>query len=657
MALAPADFPSPEDIQRACASIPGSNILEVSPGNAWSYACGSFELVQRDLRAVLPAALADDVELLLRRLGVPEAFTVRTELVNYKKVMLYVHQQGVLLERSLAQLNTFLNYDATARRDDEYWVPSPWSAELLETHMQCKGRCMATADVRRLCKEICCLPRHPSEPLGLALAALEQLPRSLQTWSIGAQAEATVAAGAAAKETLEAGAAVSKAREDKSAKGRLELKRSSWRVQAVREIECQEWPEHVKACVQAVLVCRGADKALRIRDELQKLSQAIEAALLQGETALAELLRFPDLGDLMQKVDSGLLLPDELKEATAQAAVNHTPNCTRAETSDARKLMVKAATWRQRHINLLSGAVPPLRESAKWLRAIEAAATGEAAVSLFVAGDSRGDGALPALCVPSGFEGCKALDDGFRAMVSRHKPAICRAVASDGWPEHISPPSETLPPQEERPRHKCCRVCGRQFASTLWVLNQVCSACEQKLRDEGRCPFKSTCSAAWFCRHAQRCFACDGHSCTECRILRGDGELVRDLVERIRPARVSLDFDRTLANTKSGRSPVIGKHTVDMELLSLLQLHPSACAVVTRNPHKEEICAFLSAHGAPDNLKIQTLKGRSKAEYVVEDLSASEQALFVDDSIAELVDPCIAGDSRILRILFVRALL
>lgn len=90
----------------------------------------------------------------------------------------------------------------------------------------------------------------------------------------------------------------------------------------------------------------------------------------------------------------------------------------------------------------------------------------------------------------------------------------------------------------------------------------------------------------------------------------------------------------------------------------MLQLNSRSCAVVTRNPHKEEISQFLRAHGAPDNLPVHTLRRpRSKAEYVVQDLQDGEQALFVDDSIEELLDPLIAGDARIHRVLFVRAVL
>lgn len=197
-----------------------------------------------------------------------------------------------------------------------------------------------------------------------------------------------------------------------------------------------------------------------------------------------------------------------------------------------------------------------------------------------------------------------------------------------------------------------------RFGST-----EIFVACEETVREEGRCPFNPRCKPAWFCRHAGQCMVCDMHSCATCRISRGDGELVLSLVERLRPKRVVFDFDRTLSNTKSGQEPILGKHDVDAELLSLLQLlggglTDCACVVATRNPHREKIYDFLRAHGAPEQLVIHVLKRpRSKAECVVKDLGEFDKALFVDDSIAELVDPLIARDPRIHCVFFVRGLL
>ena len=123
-------------------------------------------------------------------------------------------------------------------------------------------------------------------------------------------------------------------------------------------------------------------------------------------------------------------------------------------------------------------------------------------------------------------------------------------------------------------------------------------------------------------------------------------------------SRIALDFDRTLANTKSGGAPVVGKHLIDEELLVLLWRYSGRCELVTRNGHTDAIRAFLNASGAPPEaeLPIRTVrKGQSKADYVCAGEDGS--VLFVDDSVAELAEARVAADSRVHRVLFVRALL
>merc|ERR1712187_78540 len=107
-----------------------------------------------------------------------------------------------------------------------------------------------------------------------------------------------------------------------------------------------------------------------------------------------------------------------------------------------------------------------------------------------------------------------------------------------------------------------------------------------------------------------------------------------------------------------GACPAGGKHSVDIELMSMLTLHRDACIVVTRNSHVAEISTFLTAHGAPEELPIKTLKRpKSKAEYILANLDANDCVVFVDDAVAEVMDPKLAADTRIVRVLFVRAML
>jgi hypothetical protein len=163
--------------------------------------------------------------------------------------------------------------------------------------------------------------------------------------------------------------------------------------------------------------------------------------------------------------------------------------------------------------------------------------------------------------------------------------------------------------------------------------------------------------------------------------MRGDAGMVTAVAGRIAPRRIAFDFDRTLASTKSGAMPVIGKHVADVDLVSLMWKYP--CVVVTRNQNKSAIAHFLAEQGAPSGLEICIVgKKESKVQYILGlvDSGTSESSeevtkemgikaencsqggdvvgpvLFVDDSVQELVDPLVAQESSIFRILFVRSL-
>jgi len=392
-----------------------------------------------------------------------------------------------------------------------------------------------------------------------------------------------------------------------------------------------------------VVISRGADKALRIRDELGRACSALKASIRQGETALEKLAGLPDAEV------TALLLQRSAEEAGQGTQQQE---------------MMAAAMHRQKHRNLLTGCLPPLRETLRWLQAIEDAA-GSHASRLFVAGDNREPGRPPpAMCLPAGFDGCRALDEGFREVLLEYTPQMRQVLETDGWPEHVSSRRGVRENgaaaegcSRKRPPEKVCRGCDRQF-SALWIDRGVCCECEELARSKGCCPFGTRCKPAWFCKHARRCFICDAHSCEDCRLTRGDGEAVVELASHLRPHRIALDFDRTLASTRTGGMPIFGKHAVDTELLSLLSLNAKTCSIITRNSHVAEIKSFLHAHGAPDVLAVHSLRRpASKAERLVPDLGADERAVLVDDSIEELVDPLVASDERVHRVLFVRGLL
>ena len=142
-----------------------------------------------------------------------------------------------------------------------------------------------------------------------------------------------------------------------------------------------------------------------------------------------------------------------------------------------------------------------------------------------------------------------------------------------------------------------CGLCRGAF-NKVWVAKGVCCACEARYRRAGRCPYGARCPAAAFCPHAAKCAVCDGWSCDACGLVRGDGEAVVELADALRPRAVFLDFDQTLCTTKRGGSPLTGRHGVDADLHGLLLGHGDV-HIVTRNPHGDDICAFLRGLGVP----------------------------------------------------------
>eukprot|EP00929_Paragymnodinium_shiwhaense_P062013 TRINITY_DN30961_c0_g1_i2.p1 TRINITY_DN30961_c0_g1~~TRINITY_DN30961_c0_g1_i2.p1 ORF type:complete len:676 (+),score=90.79 TRINITY_DN30961_c0_g1_i2:102-2030(+) len=614
-------FPTESELRERCEKVPGKNPLDVNTNNTYNYSCGAYSLVERDIKAVLPPATAEAVLEKLHQGGVPRAFRVREELVNYKKVSLHIHEQGVQLERSLGQVAAF--FREGERSPGGFWVHTERRTTLSDAHTQCKGRCQASFDARHMGKHICCVPRHPQNPKA---AALEDLPRSLHCWKLGA----------AAKDLLISAKVVEPAWQPTcNRNGGMQHSAKSYREATLAVVASQPWPTHIMEFVHSILICRGVDKALRICDELTRTCRAFEEALLQAEGVL-EVLR---------------------KQATPSEVVQQLVADGKSEDAGTDWLLGGAMLY-HKHINLISGCLPLLQELVHWLRRILLLADEDDPGRLFVAGDSgvRAAGAPPVSFVPEGFGANTALDEVFFRVLRKYKPEMRDVLATSGWPEHVTQAPQDHAGSATIAARKMCKVC--QKVSGLWVHRGICCECEEVARTNGRCPFNNNCEARWFCPHERRCFVCDCHSCPVCRIWRGDSDAVLDLVMRQRPARVFLDFDRTLATTRSGGQPFVGKHNVDQELLSLFWKCPGACAIVTRNPHVAEIRAFLASHGGPEDAVVHSLKRpRSKAEFILPDLASGDTAVFVDDSIAELVDPLIARDPRVFRVLFVRGML
>ena len=292
------------------------------------------------------------------------------------------------------------------------------------------------------------------------------------------------------------------------------------------------------------------------------------------------------------------------------------------------------------------------------------------AAPLFVAGDeARG---VSTMVVPAEFRALSNLHAEVAAAARELDGEMRRAIASEGWP----------PPQSARRTRVSfvgslrCWKCARLF-SKQWAYRGVCWECEGALRAAGACPFDQAegraraggrAAAHAFCRHQQRCAVCDGGftPCRECRLAQGDGEAVAtlcaELQEELRPQggvrpTLFVDFDRTLCTTKSGGSPLQGRHALDSELAALAaQLETY---VVTRNSHEADIKSFLAARGVLVAGVCVVPRRTSKAAVMLAlrpDLADGEglRAIFVDDDVTECCDPTVAALPGLLRVIFRR---
>ena len=101
---------------RITADTPGPHPLDVSPSNADLYTFGGAELVEKEL-ALMPPRFAEEAARVSQELGVRDAFRVRTELINLKKVMLTMHKDSTTIERGLRQAAAFFRIPSDSAHD------------------------------------------------------------------------------------------------------------------------------------------------------------------------------------------------------------------------------------------------------------------------------------------------------------------------------------------------------------------------------------------------------------------------------------------------------------------------------------------------------------------------------------------------------------
>ena len=637
------------------AHIRGDCVLDAGEHNILLYEQGRWSLVERDVLAAFGSALGARVaEFLNARGSISDAFAIRRNCVNLKKVLLHAQYDMAIVEKKLRRLSTFYRSDFAVER--RYAFGHRYRS-IAVAGARAKGTFLAIADARVFIKQICCVPRLPSQPRPKRLASM---PRTLTTHGCVKRARARLREQTPTPVDFAGAHSYAFDPEDYCAPNLTDDFET-----LMREVQDElQLPTHACAFIRASLIARGAAKAMCIRRECEAYARAVDAVTAIADATIIALDK--------EHKDPDAVLRDEMKYDGVHA-IEHEP--TQANL-DALQAAVKVDVAR----NELAGAAPVAREMAFWTRTILA----NPSSVLFTAGDC----AQATSFVPDAF----ALTDiiaSYAPIIDTYHDAMIadvaayaqsaragglRARASSSspppWHVHVAGP------------HACSR-CHASF-SNLWI-NQharVCVACELAARAARRCPFArpsagaAPCAGA-FCPHALKCVACERHSCAQCGITCGDAEDFIALIDAIDARAVFLDFDRTICATKRGASPLprafqtmdaadvealAEARSADEDLIATLATHENAW-VVTRNPNTTAIEAFLRARGVGVPRVARARKGESKGRAMRDVLAASGFAssgdaevacAFADDDIRELLRDDVRDIPGLRRMLFTR---
>ena len=598
---------------------------------------------------ILSEAQRAEALTILTESGLQGAFSVRRELINFKKLMLHVATKSINIEKALRRLSTF--FYRNGRDGDGDPAERSRHNDIQLALNSCTGLVRGAHDARAICKAICCLHRLPDEIVAAQPSKLHGLPETLLAAKAISPVQGVISSA------IEHGHVVSNQCIDKvrsiefgqifeknGCSGLLEGHR-----RVASSIAAANWPAEVAANVLAIFVAHGGCKAFAIENELRRYEASLTAVCAALESMLEG-------------------LANVVSQCQTESGVASEHGGASAIAEDCHDLKRGAATLARKHSTSLQVTLRCCSEVLRWVQEILASKTTDA--RLFVAGDDLGQSDV----VPSAFgANLPVLLAELSAVEQKYAAELSAVIDSfDAWPPQRGAPGvgEHLVFSGATP----CARCGGGFHH-LWVVGGTCYVCERAQRTAGRCPFRAACPPAAFCPHKRRCAVCERSSCAACRLHAGDGDCVSELVQRLRPARVYLDWDRTCCSTKNGASPLQGNHTLDEALLELLAASPPA-EVVTRNSHVGDIRRFLAdrygitgvpIHGVRQHAKPGGIGGignegeggggvegppRSKAAVVCRDVGGP--VLFVDDDIAELVQPDIAASPLVHRVHFTR---
>jgi hypothetical protein len=629
-------------------------LLAVKPCHSYAGRTGSYDLVVADLNRALPDVLARAVRELFERIGIHRAYQIRREVVNLKKVCLLICEDADSVHRELKQLRTFFYSDCDSSRiargaasDETLSVanapdggsdatgsdtvdvrPSHECAEvsrrsdryarIIEALARYRGADLATRETRRFLKDICSINRHPVAETPAELRrlfeahGLHKLSAKVDHFVLRVLANATrnaagdggVGVGGSGSGSGSGGGSSCNLGHDPCAYRPDGTRTEPQWPEVCQGIRDTGWPAYVCDFLEQLLIARGAAKAIRIVGLIEDYTRALLAIRATLSDRLSKL-------DAIRSADNGTWFCVNLLENEHSVA-------------EALRVTDELHKW----IALVRGVCKTDR--------------------LFVAADADRAAHGSTMFLPKGFQ-LHQIFGGFRKVVEDFKPDMLTAIRGIGWPPSASSPHGAL-----CGTHRCME-CNAEFAH-LWLFNHVCSRCEATLREQGACPFNRSHRAmdALFCPHRSKCFACDHVSCSACRLTRGEGEEARLLVEVLAPHAVFVDFDRTLASTKSGANPLVGTHSVDADLAHVCATHANV-HVVTRNSHCEEIAEFCERWGVHAAVHCVSRMGVSKAALIRQLLAPEQVGVFIDDDIREHVTDGMHDVPNLHRFLLVRA--
>ena len=303
-AAAAADAASPESFRRRVramyaltpdAVIQGLCPLDVNARNIDSYEQGRWELVRRDVAAALGDAVARRACAFLDDVGaIQDAFGIRTNAVNFKKVLLRALYETEALELRLRRLLTY--YRGDMHKDGGYRDAARFR-ETCAAHGRCRGAMKAICDARVFLKQICCVPRHPEcyRPKRLAT-----MPRTMITRGFVVRARAKTGRAAAAEDD---------ARDEDDVVGYAFTPRDETQPSLTNDFdrlvtrarEELRVRTHEMDFIVASLVARGVAKALVVREELRAFSKTCGDVARDSEKLASRVRRDHDDPDIVMR--------------------------------------------------------------------------------------------------------------------------------------------------------------------------------------------------------------------------------------------------------------------------------------------------------------------------------------------------------------------